>query len=102
MASSTACISALLTVPSWLFRRALSAAMIWSAMALLLCPSTDITASPGYRRPVLLVIGTTTTRAKFLLAASLLTITAGRVLRVLNSRAKLDGWKFDRDEANER
>src|SRR5260363_385695 len=36
----------------------------------------------GYCRPVLLVNGTTTTRARFRLAALLLTMTAGRVLRI--------------------
>src|SRR5260363_361691 len=50
------------------FSRALSAAMIWSAIALLLCPPTVTTVSPGYCRPVLLVNGTTTTRARFRLA----------------------------------
>lgn len=51
-------------------------------IALLLCPPTVTMASPGYCRPVLLVTGTTTTLARFRLAASLLTITAGRVLRI--------------------
>src|SRR5260364_415939 len=56
--------------------------MIWSAIALLLCPPTVTTVSPGYCRPVLLVNGTTTTRARFRLAALLLTMTAGRDLRI--------------------
>src|SRR5260364_1476 len=67
-------------VPIWFLSRALSAAMIWSAIALLLCAPTVTTVSPGYCRPVLLVNGTTTTRARFRLAALLLTMTAGRVL----------------------
>src|SRR5260364_37990 len=82
IASSTANISALDKVPIWFLSRALSAAMIWSAIALLLCPPTVTTVSSGYCRPVLLVNGTTTTRARFRLAALLLTMTAGRVLRI--------------------
>src|SRR5260363_262440 len=53
-----------------------ASAMTWSAIALLLCPPTVTTVSPGYCRPVLLVNGTTTTRARFRLAALLLTMTA--------------------------
>src|SRR5260364_45748 len=82
IASSTATISALDKVPIWFLSRALSAAMIWSAIALLLCPPTVTTVSPGFCRPVLLVNGPTTTRARFRLAALLLTMTAGRVLRI--------------------
>ncbi|CAK0673412.1 hypothetical protein BK306_16020 [Escherichia coli] len=48
---------------------------------------TVTTASLGYTRSVLLVRGTTTTRARFLFAASLLTITAGHVLRISLSTA---------------
>ena len=81
IASSTASISGLESVSSRFFSRDLSAAIIWSAIALLLCPPTETMASPGYCLPMLLVIGTTTTRVKWRLAASLLTITAGRVLR---------------------
>src|SRR5260364_13718 len=80
--SIAANISALDKVPIWFLSRALSAAMIWLAIALLLCPPTVTTVSPGYCRPVLLVNGTTTTRARFRLAALLLTMTAGRVLRI--------------------
>ena len=46
-----------------LFSRRLSAVMIWSAMTLLLWPPADTTASQGYTLPVLLVMGTTTTRS---------------------------------------
>ena len=51
-------------------------------MALLCWPWRVTTASLGYRRPTLLVNGTTCTRFKYLLAASLLRMTAGRCLRI--------------------
>src|SRR5215475_476292 len=51
-------------------------------MALLCLPWRVTNASLGYRRPTLLVNGTTYTRFKDLLAASLLRMTAGRCLRI--------------------
>src|SRR5262252_5299778 len=51
-------------------------------MALLCWPWRVTNASLGYRRPTLLVNGTTCTRFKYLLAASLLRMTAGRCLRI--------------------
>src|SRR5437764_6101663 len=50
-------------------------------MALCFLPRTLTKASLGYRRSTLVVSGTTWTRFRCLLAASLLTITAGRSLR---------------------
>lgn len=81
MASSTARMSAFDKAPIRLFKRLLSAAMIWSTIAFPCFPATVTEASPGYRRSTLLVNGMTTTRARFRFAASLLTMTAGRVLR---------------------
>lgn len=45
-------------------------------------PATVTCASPEYWQPVLPVSGTTATRARLRLAASLLIVTAGRVLRI--------------------
>ena len=64
MAASTAFRSASCKASSRDFRRDLSAAMIWSAIALRNSPPTMTCASPGYSLPVLLVTGTTTTRAR--------------------------------------
>src|SRR5437764_12890821 len=50
-------------------------------MALCFLPRTLTKASLGYRRSTLVVSGTTCTRLRCLLAASLLTMTAGRSLR---------------------
>src|SRR5437764_15424156 len=50
-------------------------------MALCFLPRTLTKASLGYRRSTLVVSGTTWTRFRCLLAASLLTMTAGRSLR---------------------
>ena len=61
------------------FRRLLSAFIIWSVITLFLLPFTVTIASPGYNRETLPVSGTTTTRFRYLLAISLLTITAGLV-----------------------
>src|SRR5712691_13413398 len=51
-------------------------------MALLCLPWRVTKASLGYRRPALRVNGTTCTRFKYLLAASLLRMIAGRCLRI--------------------
>src|SRR5262245_5097227 len=51
-------------------------------MTLLCWPWRVTNASLGYTRPTLLVNGTTCTRFKYLLAASLLRMTAGRCLRI--------------------
>src|SRR2546422_22781 len=51
-------------------------------MTLLCLPWRVTNASLGYRRLTLLVNGTTCTRFKYLLAASLLRMTAGRCLRI--------------------
>src|SRR2546426_12793808 len=60
-------------------------------MTLLCLPWRVTNASLGYRRPTLLVSGTTCTRFRYLLAASLLRITAGRCLRI---SPPTDGSKF--------
>ncbi len=61
--------------------------LLYNRFAALTLTPTVTTASLGYTRSVLLVRGTTTTRARFLFAASLLTITAGHVLRISLSTA---------------
>jgi len=72
-------MSSRVSLPIIFFSRCLSAVMIWSVITLLSCLSTVTTASLGYNLPVLLVSGTTWTRARCLLDASLLIITAGRI-----------------------
>ena len=59
-----ATMSSLLKLPIRFSRRRLSAAMIWSVMALLDSLQSITRASPGYCRLVLLVSGTTTTHAQ--------------------------------------
>src|SRR5207253_7075230 len=62
-------------------RRSLLTVVSWSAMALCFFPRTVTRASLGYTRSTPVVSGTTWTRLRCLLAASLLTMTAGRSLR---------------------
>ena len=58
-------------------------------------PATVTCASSEYWRPVLPVSGTTTTRARLQLAASLLIVTAGRVLRIsLLTAESNSGWQI--------
>ena len=78
MASS----SARVTMPIRFFRRCLAAVIIWSTIALVGRPATFTGDSLGKIRATFDDKGTTRTRDKLRFAASLLTITAGRVLRI--------------------
>src|SRR4030066_1325548 len=79
------------SAPIFFFNRSLLAVLIWSATAFTTFPSTETRASLGKTFLVLLVNGTTWTLLRNLLAASLLTMTAGRTLWI---SPPMDGLKL--------